>query len=119
MQLEISESHLCVEKEQGRKEDAGLILLSKSLPNSMTWEAGGNSEEALRPSGFGAPVPSAGGVQRRGDISSRHRWNAKRISWIRCKQSGMIDTNQGKAQPSKGTSFLEKQVEKSNLILNT
>ena len=31
----------------------------------------------------------------------------------------MIDTNQGKAQPSKGTSFLEKQVEKSNLILNT
>lgn len=41
MQLEISEKYLCVEKEQGRKEDVGMILLSEKncIPNR--WEMGG------------------------------------------------------------------------------
>lgn len=49
MQLEISENHLCVEKEQGRKEDAGMILLSKRnrIPNSVSWEASGRATRRL------------------------------------------------------------------------
>ena len=61
MQLEISENHLCVEKEQRRKEDAGMILLSKRnrIPNSTTWEASGRAMRRLW-----NRQTSAGGVHR-------------------------------------------------------
>lgn len=77
MQLEISEKYLCVEKEQGRKEDVGMILLSeKNCIPGEKWEAKWESnEEALKPPDFGAPLSlQLGHVHRwRGGISSRRR----------------------------------------------